>query len=233
MITKRQVRFYFIMGSQDVPVGKDPLAVLAEALEAGVTCFQLREKGPGAKQGLEKVRFARECQALCRKHHIPFIINDDVELALALEADGVHLGQDDVPVAQWREHLGKRNMLLGRSTHNEEEVEQAIKEGADYVGLGALYPSLSKEDTLHQLTPESIAQIIERFPDFPIVGIGGITVDRVEKAFGQGFSGIAMISTLIQADSLTETMEQIQEAALQGEEQFRESRLQDRGEKNE
>lgn len=227
MNRKDRCRFYFIMGSQDVPPGKEPLEVLEEALGAGVTCFQLREKGPGSKQGKEKEQFARQCQELCRRYHVPFIINDDADLALLLKADGVHLGQGDLAVSQWRQSKGEQQLLLGRSTHNEQEVAAAVEDGADYVGLGALYPSRTKKDTLHQLTSAGIARIMERFPDFPIVGIGGITEERIEEVFSQGFSGVAMISTLAQAESITDAMRRIQDAAARGEESYQ-KRMEDK-----
>lgn len=215
---KHVYRFYFIMGSQDVPEEKDPLAVLEAALEAGITCFQLREKGPGAKQGAEKFQFARACQQLCQKYQVPFIVNDNVELALHLKADGVHLGQHDVPVSVWQQKRGNQKVLLGRSTHDIAEIEQAVAEGADYVGLGALYPSETKKDTIHLLDEEKIAAIMHSFPDFPIIGIGGVTVERVEEVFAQGFSGVAIISALAKAESIAATMAEIKAAAKRGEE---------------
>jgi len=90
---QEQLRVYFIMGSNNCK--KNPFDVLTEAIEGGITFFQFREKGQGALSGEEKVAFAKELQAICRKYSIPFLVNDDVDLALALDADGVHIGQED------------------------------------------------------------------------------------------------------------------------------------------
>src|SRR5690606_1988698 len=96
---------YFILGTENV-VGKDPLAVLEEALKAGIDYFQLREKGPNALKGAELLKFALDCKELCQRYKTPFLINDDIELAWAIGADGIHIGQDDAPAAAVRKIWG-------------------------------------------------------------------------------------------------------------------------------
>lgn len=98
---------YFIMGSNNCT--KDPLQVLREALEGFITIFQFREKGEGALTGEERICFAKELQAICKEYGVPFIVNDDVELALELDADGVHVGQDDEGITSVREKMGDKN----------------------------------------------------------------------------------------------------------------------------
>lgn len=135
------LQVYFIMGSNNCT--KDPLAILKEALDGGVTLFQFREKGEGALTGEDRVRFAKKLQALCKEYGVPFIVNDDVELAIELDADGVHVGQDDEGITSVREKMG--NKIIGVSTHTIEEAKWAIENGADYLGVGPIFPTSTKK----------------------------------------------------------------------------------------
>lgn len=128
---------YFIMGSNNTT--GEPLTVIEQALKGGATLFQFREKGEDALKAGEQKAFARQVQALCKQFNVPFIINDDVELALELDADGVHIGQDDDKAADVRARIGDK--ILGVSAHTLEEVLKAEKDGADYIGAGPVYPT--------------------------------------------------------------------------------------------
>ncbi|AXI00454.1 thiamine phosphate synthase [Sporosarcina sp. PTS2304] len=201
---KKAMGLYFVMGTQNVG-NQEPMAVLEAALRGGITCFQLREKGPGALVGENLLNFARKCQALCRVYRVPFIVNDDVDLALALNADGVHVGQDDEQAALVRERIGS-DKWLGVSTHNVEEVRIAESIGADYVGLGPIYPTISKGDASAVVGPELLKEIRSVFQTMPIVGIGGISMTNVESIIHAGADGIAVISSIASAeDSLHAT----------------------------
>lgn len=201
---KKAMGLYFVMGTQNVG-NQEPMAVLEAALRGGITCFQLREKGPGALVGENLLNFARKCQALCRVYRVPFIVNDDVDLALALNADGVHVGQDDEQAALVRERIGS-DKWLGVSTHNVEEVRIAESIGADYVGLGPIYPTISKANASAVVGPELLKEIRSVFQTMPIVGIGGISMTNVESIIHAGADGIAVISSIASAeDSLHAT----------------------------
>ncbi len=136
---KNMLSVYFIMGSNNTSA--DPVSVVKKQLRAA-TLFQFREKGSGSLTGDERVLFAKRVQDVCRQAGIPFIINDDVELALRLEADGVHIGQDDADAEETRAAIG--DMILGVSAHNVSEVKRAEEAGADYVGMGPVYPTETK-----------------------------------------------------------------------------------------
>ncbi len=194
---KQQLQLYFIMGSVNTGVS-DPLKVLEEALRGGVTCFQLREKGNNALVGNEKRAFAEACQTLCQHYNVPFIVNDDVELAIAINADGVHVGQDDETAAIVRERIGK-DKILGVSVHNESEMLAAIKVGADYVGMGPVYITSSKADAKPVSGTALIQQMSSLYPAMPIVGIGGITVANFEPVLEAGASGVSIISAIASA----------------------------------
>lgn len=137
----RVLPVYFIMGSNNCT--KEPLQVLRDALEGGITIFQLREKGEGALTGEKRIDFAKELQALCKEYGVPFLVNDDVELALELDADGVHVGQDDEGITSVREKMGDK--IIGVSAHTIEEARFAIENGADYLGVGPIFPTSTKK----------------------------------------------------------------------------------------
>lgn len=182
------------MGSVNVPDG-NPLKVLEQALRGGVTCFQLREKGEHALQGNEKLAFAKSCQQLCIGFDVPFIVNDDVELAIHLGADGVHVGQDDLDTREVRKRIGDL-MVLGVSVHSLEEAAAALEVKADYVGMGPVYRTESKADAKPVAGITGIASVASRFPDLPIVGIGGITSTNLEPVLKNGASGVSVISAI-------------------------------------
>ncbi|HSJ39253.1 MAG TPA: thiamine phosphate synthase [Planococcus sp. (in: firmicutes)] len=191
---------YFIMGTQNVK-GKDPLSVLEAALQGGISHFQLREKGPGALEGQALQQFAEICQALCAGHKVPFLINDDVELALAIGADGVHIGQEDLECGQARALIGKEK-ILGVSVHSLEEARTAIDAGADYLGMGPVYGTRSKVDAKRPAGTAGIEEVVIHFPAIPIIGIGGITPQNAAAVWQSGATGIAVISALAAAEDL-------------------------------
>lgn len=188
------VRVYFIMGSFNAAY-EEPLEVLEQALRGGITCFQLREKGPNALQGDEKLAFAKSCQQLCRVFGVPFIVNDDIELARRIGADGVHVGQDDLSAAEVRKQIGE-DTLLGVSVHSIEEATAALAAGADYIGMGPVYQTGSKPDAKPVAGTSRISEVAALFPELPIVGIGGITSANLDSVIKSGADGVSIISAI-------------------------------------
>lgn len=183
--------------------GKNPLMILEVALQAGVTIFQLREKGEGALSDKAYVDFAKACQQLCKQYNVPFIVNDDVHLALELDADGIHVGQDDLQLHHFRKQCPDK--IVGVSVHTLAEFEQAIADGADYVGIGPVFATKSKVDAL----PPSLVFLTEArlaYPDFPIVAIGGITTKNSHLVRQIGVNGVAVISEIIESDNIQQTV---------------------------
>ncbi len=184
---------YFIMGSTNCQ-DKNPVQVLEEAIEGGITLFQYREKGPGALVGSEKRHLGENLQRVCRDANIPFIVNDDVDLAIDLDADGIHVGQDDANAREVRERIPGK--LLGVSAHTVDEGKQAIADGADYLGVGPIYQTSSKSDAKEAQG----AEVIKRFRDqqitIPIVGIGGITTENAHEVIQAGGNGVSVISAI-------------------------------------
>ena len=166
------------------------------ALKGGVTCVQLREKDMDDAAFL---REAREIRALCRQYEVPFIVNDNVDVAIACGADGIHVGQEDMAAAEVRRLAGE-GMILGVSVHTVEEALEAVQNGADYLGVGAVFPTSTKTD-VDQMTNETLRAICDAV-DVPVVAIGGINRDNIGKLSGSGVDGVALVSAIFSADDI-------------------------------
>ncbi|CAM2918491.1 thiamine phosphate synthase [Paenibacillus sediminis] len=204
------LKLYFIMGSVNCKI--DPLQVIREAIKGGITLFQFREKGNGALLGEEKYAFAKQVQSVCRQHGIPFIVNDDIDLALSLDADGVHIGQDDESAEVVRQRIG--NKILGVSAHTLEEAKLAVSQGADYLGLGPVFPTTSKEDAKAVQGTSLIRLLRDQGMDIPIVGIGGITAHNAKSVVDAGADGVSVISAISLADHVQEAARELKEAVI-------------------
>ncbi|MBD8067751.1 thiamine phosphate synthase [Bacillus sp. PS06] len=202
---KDMLSLYFVMGSPNC--ARDPRQVLRESLDGGVTLFQFREKGNGALQGEEKRQLAMELQLICKEKNVPFIINDDVDLAIELQADGVHIGQEDEPIGSVKKKIG--SMLLGVSAHNIEEAIVAIEKGADYLGVGPMYETKTKADARDVMGPLMVKKMREEGIEIPIVGIGGITQDNAKEVIEAGADGVAVVSAISLAPSATEAANEL------------------------
>lgn len=166
------------------------------ALKGGVTCGQLREKDMDDAAFL---REAREIRALCRQYEVPFIVNDNVDVAIACGADGIHVGQEDMAAAEVRRLAGE-GMILGVSVHTVEEALEAVQNGADYLGLGAVFPTSTKTD-VDQMPNKTLRAICDAV-DVPVVAIGGINRDNIGKLSGSGVDGVALVSAIFSADDI-------------------------------
>ncbi len=189
-IDKRAMRLYAVTDRRWLSEGETLTEYLEAVLKAGVTCVQLREKNSSKE---EMLREARAVQPLCAAYHVPFIINDDVETAKAVDADGVHVGQEDTSVLEARAVLGP-GKIIGASAHNVEEARRAAEQGADYLGVGAVFGSSTKQDASY--LPMETLKEIRRAVDLPIVAIGGITEANILNLSGSGADGAAVISAL-------------------------------------
>lgn len=173
--------------------GRRLIDVVRESLDGGVTMVQLREKTLEEEKFLEE---AKELQALCRERGVPFLVNDNVEIAREMNADGVHVGQSDMEALDVRAILGP-DKILGVSAQTVEQAVLAEKHGADYLGVGAVFPTGSKDDAddVSYDTLKAICQAVS----IPVVAIGGITQQNVEKLAGSGICGVAVISAIYAA----------------------------------
>lgn len=194
--TEEMMRLYAV--TDRAWVGKQSLAEqVAAALRGGVTCVQLREKE------LDEERFLREAEeifALCKRYRVPFFINDNVALALRCHADGVHVGQDDMDVAEVRRLVGQE-MMIGVSVHTVEEARTAAEGGADYLGVGAMFATSTKTDA-SLVTKETLRAICDAV-SIPVVAIGGINKSNLLELAGTGVDGVALVSAIFSAADIT------------------------------
>ena len=165
---------------------------LQEALEAGVTFVQLREKGEPLKDS-EVLGEAKAMKVMCAEYGVPFVIDDDVSLAKRCGADGVHVGQSDTACVEARRVLGPK-AVIGVSAQTVEQALKAQADGADYLGVGAVFPTGSKDDA--DDVPHDTVRAICESVDIPVIAIGGITKDNVYDLAGLGLDGIAVISAI-------------------------------------
>lgn len=161
-----------------------------KALQGGATFLQLREKSLDDDIFLAE---AKEIQKLCKKYQVPFVINDNVDIALAIDADGVHVGQSDMEALDVRKCLGP-DKIIGVSAQNVQQALLAQKHGADYLGVGAVFPTGSKDDA-EDVSFETLKAICQAV-DIPVIAIGGITKENVSELKGSGICGIAVISAI-------------------------------------
>lgn len=173
--------------------GRTLAEVVEEVILGGATMVQLREKD---KTPDEILASAREIAPVCKKYGVPFIMNDSIELARAAGADGVHLGQSDVPGDNVRELAG--DLILGLSANTVESAKRAQALGADYLGVGAVFGTTTKHDARH-LSPEALREITSAV-DVPVVAIGGISADNILQLTGCGMQGAAVVSALFAQD---------------------------------
>ena len=178
-----------------------------EALKGGATFVQLREKELDNETFLKE---AFEIKALCRKYNVPFVINDNVEIAKKIDADGVHVGQSDMKAENVRAILGK-DKILGVSAQTVEQALLAEKMGADYLGVGAVFPTGSKADA-EDVSYETLKAICEAVR-IPVVAIGGISTSNVSKLENSGISGIAVISAIFAAEDIQSATKELKEMA--------------------
>lgn len=171
---------------------KDFFESVRRALDGGVTLVQIREKNVSSK---EFYQIALEVQKITREYNVPLIVNDRLDIALAIDADGLHIGQKDLPIEVARKILGK-DKILGYSVSNREEAVYGEKMGADYLGAGAVFPTGSKKDIGEPIGIEGLKRIKESVR-IPVVAIGGVGMDNLEKVKETGVDGIAVISAIL------------------------------------
>ena len=178
-------------------VGKQSLYEQVEsALKGGATCVQLREKELDEEAFLKE---AIEISALCKQYGVPFFINDNVDIAVKCHADGIHVGQEDMEAIQVRQRVGK-DMIIGVSVHSVEEALEAVRNGADCLGVGAMFSTSTKTDV--NILPKETLRAICDAVDIPVVAIGGIGKTNISRLAGTGVDGVALVSAIFGAEDI-------------------------------
>ena len=203
----------YLVTQESLSAGRSTVEVARAAIEGGVDVIQLRDKEQSA---LRRYRTGRELRELAAEADVDLIVNDRIDLARAIDADGVHLGQDDLPLSVAREQLGE-DAILGKSTSFVEEAVEAEREGADYLGVGAIYGTSSKDvpDDEADFGPERVREIVEAV-EIPVIGIGGVDATNAAPVVEAGAAGVAVITAITQADDPAAATRELREAVERG-----------------
>ncbi|KZX13641.1 thiamine phosphate synthase [Methanobrevibacter oralis] len=192
-MNKNDLKLYLVTDNSDDE--KKFLNTIEEAIKGGVSLVQIREK---TKDTIEFYNLALKVKKITKKYNIPLIINDRIDVALAIDADGVHIGQTDMPCKITRKLIGN-NKILGVSASTVSEAQKAEKDGADYIGSGAVFPTSTKDDAPF-ITKKELKEIVKSI-NIPVVAIGGITLDNASELKDTGIAGLSVVSAIMSSDN--------------------------------
>ncbi|VDG20994.1 thiamine phosphate synthase [Lactobacillus sp.] [Lactiplantibacillus mudanjiangensis] len=199
-----QLQVYLVAGTQDVP-GRSLVTVVQQALASGITAFQFRDKGASQLTATERLALGRQLKALCTAKGVPFIVDDDVDLALAIGADGIHVGQSDDQIQHVLQRVQGR-LFVGLSCSTLTEIQQANRlTGLAYIGSGPIFPTTSKADADPVVGLKQLKQLVQT-ARVPIVAIGGITESQLPAIRRTGAAGSAVISMVTQSPNIQRTV---------------------------
>lgn len=200
----------YVIADAALSRGRSHREVVEAALAGGATAIQLRDKRLNAAR---LVQIGQELRALTRRYGAALIVNDRLDIALAVEADGVHLGLNDLPLRQARRLIGP-GRILGATARTPEQAINAEAAGADYIGSGPVYPTRTKNDTGPLLGPEGLARIC-RSVDIPVVGIGGINHQNARAVLTAGAAGVAVVSAIVAAENISAATRRLKQSLIQ------------------
>ena len=181
------------------------LNIIEEAIKGGTTVVQLREKTASTKEFYD---LALRVKEITSRYGVPLLINDRIDIALAIDSEGVHIGQDDMPADIAREIIGE-DKILGVSASTVEEAKKAEKDSADYIGSGAVFPTATKDDA-DSVSKEELKEIVDSI-DIPVVAIGGITVENASSLKDSGIAGFSVVSAIMSAEDPKEASKKLKE----------------------
>ncbi len=171
------------------------IKTIEEAIKGGVTIVQIREK---TATTLDFYNLALKVKEITTKYNVPLIINDRIDIALAIDADGIHVGQTDMPCEVTRKLMGP-DKIVGVSASTIKEAKQAEKDGADYIGTGAIFPTTTKDDA-EKVSKKELKEIVDSI-DIPVVAIGGITIENAPELIDTGIKGLSVVSAIMSSDN--------------------------------
>ncbi len=206
-ILKNIVQGIYCITAEEHSRGRSNVEVVKEMIESGIKIIQYREKEN--KSILEKYMECLEIRKLTKEKDVIFIVNDNIDIAILVGADGVHVGQDDLPVEQVRELIGE-NMIIGLSTHSPEQAQAAVKSGADYIGVGPIFATKTKKNVCEPVGLEYLEYVVRNI-DIPFVAIGGIKEHNILEVIKKGTECIAVVTEIVGADKIGEKIKILQE----------------------
>lgn len=189
----------YCITAEEYSLGRKNVLVVKEMVDNGVKIIQYRDK---EKKKLEKYKECLVIRELTAKNDVTFIVNDDVDLALAVSADGVHVGQDDLPCRTVKEIAGDK-LIVGVSTHSPDQAKKAVSDGADYIGVGPIFPTKTKKDVCPAVGLEYLDYVVKNIK-IPFVAIGGIKLHNINEVLAHGAKCVAMVTEIVSADDIRE-----------------------------
>lgn len=192
---------YCIIG-EEFSMGRSNVFVAKELIKAGVRIIQYREK---EKKSLSKFYECIEIREITRDAGVTFIINDDIDIAMLIDADGVHVGQDDLPISEVRKLLGT-GKIIGVSTHSPEQAEAAVLQGADYIGVGPIYKTFTKKDVCAPVGLEYLQHVTSNH-SIPHVAIGGIKMHNLDDVLDAGAKCVCMVTEILGAKNIASAID--------------------------
>ncbi|WP_458404897.1 thiamine phosphate synthase [Methanobrevibacter sp.] len=179
------------------------LKTIEEGIKGGVSVVQIREK---TADTLDFYNLALQVKEITTKYNVPLIINDRVDVALAIDADGVHVGQSDMPCDVTRKLVGP-DKIVGVSAATIDEAQKAENDGADYIGTGAVFPTATKDDA-PSITKDDLKEVVDSI-NIPVVAIGGITLENAKELKDTGIAGLSVVSAIMSSDNPKESSEKL------------------------
>jgi len=186
--------------------GRDNVQVVKSMIKAGIRVIQYREK---EKTLLQKYNECMKLREITKEAGVTFIVNDDIDIALLVKADGVHIGQDDIPIEKVRELVGEE-MIIGLSTHSPAQARDSVNRGADYIGVGPIFRTYTKKDVCEPVGLEYLDYVAANI-DIPFVAIGGIKEHNIYEVVTRGAKCIALVTEIVGAESIEEKIENLRE----------------------
>lgn len=196
----------YAITAEEYSLGRSNIEVVNELVKAGIKIIQYREKEKKKLYQFEECKVIRE---ITRAAGVTFIVNDNVDLALLVGADGVHVGQDDLPVEEVRRLVGDK-MMIGLSTHSPEQARDAVKRGADYIGVGPIFATKTKKDVCDPVGLEYL-EYVAKNTDIPFVAIGGIKEHNLKEVKDRGATCMAMVTEIVGAQDISGKINSIRE----------------------
>ncbi|AIF50861.1 thiamine phosphate synthase [Pelosinus sp. UFO1] len=193
----------YCITAEDFSLGRSNIEVVKQWIDAGIKVIQYREKDKSMKLKYQECKIIRR---LTKEAGVFFIVNDDIDLAMMVQADGVHIGQDDFPLEAVRELVG--DMMIGISTHSPQQAQEAVASGADYIGVGPIFKTSTKKNVCQPVGLEYLDYVVKNIP-IPFVAIGGITESNVAEVVKTGAKCIAMVTEITKAHDMGDKIHKV------------------------